>query len=68
MLEHPLAKAVAIAFFCGALAFTATWVRQRQVPAAERSGHPVQLTPLGAGLTAMIGALIGIAVTRGWPS
>lgn len=67
MLEHPLVKAAVITIFCGAVAFAATWVRQRQIPAADRTTRPTGLSPLGAGLTAMIGALLGITLFRGWP-
>lgn len=68
MLAHSLAKALSIAFFCGAAAFTATWVRQRQLSAPERSGRPAGMTPLWAGVTAFIGALLGIAVAQGLPA
>jgi len=60
MLSHPLAMALAVAFFCGALAATATWVRQRRQPDTLRPG----VTALGAGLVTMIGALIGIAIAQ----
>lgn len=68
MLSHPIAKAIAVAFFCGSFAFAATWARQRRVAPAERARHPDGLTPLNAGLMAMVGALLGIAVAQMWPS
>ena len=62
LLGHPLTTAVAVAFFCGALAYTATLIRQARV---QRGGGPGPgSAPLRAGLMAMAGALAGIALAR----
>lgn len=66
MIDSFLLKAVGIALACGAVAGAATWVRRRQSVAAGQV-NPPGLTPAGAGFTATIGALLGIAVFRWWP-
>jgi hypothetical protein len=63
---HPLAKTVLVALFCGAAACTGTWIRRRQSSPHDRTTRPAGLTPAWAGATAILGALLGIAVLQGW--
>jgi hypothetical protein len=63
---HPLAKTIVVALFCGVTAFTATWIRRRQSTSRNRPAARSGLTPALAGVTALIGALLGIAVLQGW--
>lgn len=63
---HPFAKTAVVALFCGAAAYTGTWIRRRQTPPHGRTARTSGLTPAWAGATAILGALLGIAVLQGW--